>query len=71
MDNRSFTLRIPGQVYEVRCHYGEEFEETAKECLDRLVRVSGVLKADRSKSASRSSIEITNLEITEDEAPAR
>jgi hypothetical protein len=42
LDHRTLTLRNAGDVREVACTFDESLLETAKEALDRRVRISGV-----------------------------
>lgn len=66
LDNLTFILRNSDDVNEIRCRFDESMLETAKEALDRRVRVSGARQVGEGRRPS-AILSVARLEIIEED----
>ena len=66
LDQLTFTLRNPGEVFETRCHFEEPLLESAKDALDKLVRISGVREVSTTARAQQP-LEVRTIDILDSE----
>ncbi len=66
LDSSSFTLRNAEDVREVRCTFEEDLLESAKEAVDRRVRVTGVRRTDAGRRTAPT-LRVIRLEILDED----
>jgi hypothetical protein len=70
LDARTFVLRHAGDVQEIRCSFGDDVLETAKQALDRRVRVTGARRTIEGRRP-QTSLVVTRLDVLDEEERAR